>query len=37
MRRLIAEQDAEILRTDGAADDLDVLVEWTVAHAVVED
>lgn len=37
MRRLIAEQDADILRTEGAADDLDVLVEWTATHAAVED
>ena len=37
MRRLVAEQDALILRTHGAADELDVLVEWTGAHAVVED
>jgi Arc/MetJ-type ribon-helix-helix transcriptional regulator len=37
MRRLAAEQDAQILRTQGAADDLDDLVEWTGTHAVVED
>jgi len=37
MRRLLAEQDAQILRTGGAADDLDVLVEWTGTHAVIED
>jgi Arc/MetJ-type ribon-helix-helix transcriptional regulator len=37
MRRLVAEQDALILRTHGAADELDVLVEWTGTHAVVED
>ena len=37
MRRLAAEQDAEILRTQGAADDLDALVEWTDAHAMIED
>ena len=37
MRRLIAEQDADILRTGGAADDLDVIVEWTANHAAVED
>lgn len=32
MRRLAAEADAEILRTQGAADDLDPLVAWTVGH-----
>ncbi len=37
MRRLAAEQDAQILRTQGAADELDDLVEWTGTHAVVED
>lgn len=37
MRRLAAEQDAQILRREGAADDLDDLVEWTGVHAVVED
>lgn len=37
MRRLAAEQDAQTLRAQGAADDLDGLVEWTAAHAVVED
>lgn len=37
MRRLAAEQDAQILRAHGAADDLDELVEWTAKHAVVED
>lgn len=37
MRRLAAEQDARILRTDGAADDLDDVVRWTGTHAVVED
>ena len=37
MRRLLAEQDAQILRTGGAADDLDVLVEWTAAHVAPED
>ena len=34
---LSAEQDAQILRTEGAADELDDLVEWTGTHAVVED
>ena len=37
MRRLAAEQDAEILRSEGPADDLDDLVEWTGTHAVVKD
>jgi len=37
MRRLIAEQDAQVLRAQGAADELDRLVEWTGTHAVVED
>ena len=37
MRRLAAEQDAQILRAQGAADDLDELVEWTASHAAIED
>ena len=37
MRRLAAERDAEILRAQGAADDLDGLVEWTGIHAMIED
>ena len=37
MRRLAAEQDAQILSTQGAADDLDDLVEWTSTHVPVED
>ena len=37
MRRLAAEQDARILLTQGAADELDAVVEWTGTHAVVED
>ena len=37
MRRLAAEQDAQILRSQGAAADLDALVEWTGTHAVAED
>ena len=37
MRRLAAEQDAQILRSHGSADELDDLVEWTGRHAVVED
>ena len=36
MRRLTAEQDAQILRTHGTADDLDDLVEWTATHTTVE-
>ncbi|MEO7070955.1 MAG: ribbon-helix-helix domain-containing protein, partial [Nostocoides sp.] len=37
MRRLAAVQDAQILRAQGTADELDDLVDWTGAHAVVED
>lgn len=37
MRRLTAEQDAAILRDQGAVDDLDDLVEWTGTHAMTED
>ncbi len=37
MRRLAAEQDAQILCAQGAVDDLDDLVEWTGTHAIVED
>jgi len=37
MRRLAAEQDAQILLAQGAADDLDELVQWTSTHALVED
>jgi hypothetical protein len=37
MRRLLAEQDATILRERGADDDLDPLVEWGVRHLDVED
>lgn len=37
MRRLAAEHDAQILRTQGAADDLDELVQWTSTHARVEN
>ena len=32
MRRLLTEQDAVILGRVGAGDDLDALVEWSVAH-----
>lgn len=37
MRRLLAEQDAQILRTQGAGDDLDDLVEWTSTHTRFEE
>lgn len=37
MRRLTAAHDAQILRAQGAADELDDLVEWTGRHALVED
>ncbi|MEO5608620.1 MAG: hypothetical protein ABIQ92_03105 [Ornithinibacter sp.] len=37
MRRLVAEQDAQILRTQGPVDELDDLVQWTGTHAVVKD
>lgn len=37
MRRLVAEHDARVLRTKGAADDLDDLVAWTSIHVRVED
>lgn len=37
MRRLAAEQDAQILRAHGAADDLDNLVAWTSTRVRVED
>ena len=36
MRWQAALQDAETLRTDGAADDLDDLVSWSVAHATLK-
>lgn len=36
MRRLLAEHDADILRRDGPADDLDPLVQWTVDHLRLE-
>lgn len=32
MRRLRAEQDAELLQQTGAADDLDPVVDWTVSN-----
>ena len=37
MRRLAAEDDAQVLRDHGAADDLDDLVAWTVTHVVSEE
>ena len=37
MRRQVAEHDAAILRRRGTTDDLDELVDWSVAHATVED
>jgi hypothetical protein len=36
MRRQAAEQDAQVLRERGTADDLDDLVQWTSAHLEVE-
>lgn len=36
MRLRAAQQDAEILAENGAADDLDDLVSWSVSHATVE-
>lgn len=37
MRRQAAEADAAILRQQGAADDLDTLVDWTVGHLDIAD
>lgn len=37
MRRLLAEHDAETLRRQGSADDLDDLVRWTATHVQPED
>lgn len=37
MRRQVAEQDAAILRERGTTDELDELVNWSVAHASAED
>ena len=37
MRRQAAAQDAQILRQQGADDDLDDLVHWTSTHVEVED
>ena len=36
MRRLLAEQDAQILSAQGAGDDLDDLVQWTSTHVQSE-
>lgn len=36
-RQKQAVQDAAILRERGTSDDLDDLVDWSVAHATVED
>lgn len=37
MRRQAAEQDVQVLRAHGPADDLDDLVHWTSTHVEVED
>lgn len=37
MRRQAAEQDAQVLREDSSADDLDDLVQWSGTHLEVED
>lgn len=37
MRRQAAEQDAQVLRENGPADDLDELVRWSSSHLEVED
>ncbi len=37
MRRQAAEQDAQLLREHGPADDLDDLVQWSSTHLGVED
>ena len=37
MRRLLAEQDARVLRRQGGTDDLDDLVRWTTTHVDLED
>jgi antitoxin MazE3 len=37
MRRQAAEQDAQVLREHGPADDLDDLVQWSRIHLEVED
>ena len=37
MRRQVAEHDATILREQGTSNELDELVQWSVAHTTVED
>ncbi len=37
MRRVLAEHDAETLRREGSADDLDDVVQWTTSHLAPED
>ena len=37
MRRQAAEQDAQLLRDYGPADDLDDLVQWSSTHLGAED
>ncbi|MBU1802930.1 MAG: ribbon-helix-helix domain-containing protein [Actinobacteria bacterium] len=37
MRRQAAEHDAEVLRENGSADDLDDLVQWSSTHLEVVD
>lgn len=37
MRRQSAEQDVQVLREHGTADDLDDLVQWSSTHIEVED
>jgi Arc/MetJ-type ribon-helix-helix transcriptional regulator len=37
MRRLLAEQDADVLRRDPRPDDLDDLVRWTALRVELED
>lgn len=36
LRRRAAERDAEILTRDGASDDLDALVDWSVGRLQIE-
>lgn len=36
MRRLLAEQDAQTLREQGAGDELDVLVDWSARHLAAD-
>lgn len=37
MRRSLADRDAQTLLAEGPADDLDDLVEWTAAHAPLDE